>query len=319
MSLFDFLKKPAPETQALRAAADARFAQTVTALSKGRLPETMRARLEASRDRAVPWTSTMTPAELLIMRTHGIAPIAAVSSTCWLHYGRSWTEGHAEGWNKAIGRLRAEAKAAGANAVLDVKMRTIPLQVETSMDFSLVGTAVRIEGLPPSEDPVIATVPALEFARMLDADIVPTGIAVGAHFDLLDDWRGQTDLRFMGNMESKPLSALWESVRRQAHAQLRKSAEKQGTGALAHINFSQMFEIERDKQPKQYLARHIVIATVIDAKNAPDWALRYWPGINGEKLPGFSMVVDMHAGKTPLKTSHPHHQSYALSAKEGAI
>jgi len=54
------------------------------------------------------------------MRSHGIKPVAAVSATCWLHYGWSWTEGHMQGWDAAIKRLQAEAKAAGANAgVLD--------------------------------------------------------------------------------------------------------------------------------------------------------------------------------------------------------
>jgi Putative heavy-metal-binding len=79
----------------------------------------------------------------------------------------------------ALRRLREEAWAAGANAVLDVKMRTISSYVENSMDFTLVGTAVYVEGLPPSGEPIVATVPALEFVKLLEADVVPTGIAIG--------------------------------------------------------------------------------------------------------------------------------------------
>ena len=78
---------------------------------------------------------------------------------------------------------------AGANVVLDVKMRTIPLGVENSMDFTLVGTAAWVEGMPPSDDPIVATVPALEFVKLLEADIVPTGIAVGAQYNWLNDGR----------------------------------------------------------------------------------------------------------------------------------
>ena len=84
-------------------------------------------------------------------------------------------------------RLREEAKAAGANAVLDVKMRTIPLGIESSMDFTLVGTAVKIDGLPPSSDPIIATVPALEFVKLLEADVVPTGIAICADYGVVGE------------------------------------------------------------------------------------------------------------------------------------
>ena len=93
------------------------------------------------------------------MRGHGIRPISAVFATCWLHYGASWTLGHAEGWNAALQRLRDEAIAAGANAVLDVKMRTLKQDVQRSMDFTLVGTAVRIEDMALNAKPIVATLP----------------------------------------------------------------------------------------------------------------------------------------------------------------
>jgi hypothetical protein len=192
-------------------------------------------------------------------------------------------------------------------------MRTIPLAIEDSMDFTLVGTAVKIDGLPPSDDPIIATIPALEFVKLLEADIVPTGIAIGAHYQWMNDWRRSTNLTWAGNLECKALSHLWENVRQNAHSNLRSSAQKQGGGVLAHINFSQMFEQEGDNnRPKQYLARHIVIATTIDT---PDVA-RGRPS----SLPhDFQMVVDMHAGKTPLTGTTRHHQSYPANDKEGAI
>jgi len=182
MALLDWLTNGNdPAQQASRAASERRQADIVMANRAGSVPPMVRARLEAARAGTQPWIATLTPAELMIARTHGLRPVAAVSATCWLHYGWSWTNGHAQGWEAALARLRAEAKAAGANAVLDVKMRTLPLPVEDSMDFTLVGTAVRVEGLPPSQDPIIATVPALEFVKLLEADVVPTGIAIGAH------------------------------------------------------------------------------------------------------------------------------------------
>jgi hypothetical protein len=87
---------------------------------------------------------------------------------------------------------------------------------------------------------------------------------------------------------------------------LRQSAQPQGNGVLAHVNFSQMFEVERNKT-KEYLARHIVVATTVDARR-------------GTTLPHeFKMVVDMHAGGTPLTGTLPHHQSYAANQAEGGI
>ena len=160
MGIFDFLKPPSPEERERQAVRERRLAEMTAFLQNGALPSDMQARLQGARTGRAPWTSTLTPAELLIARTHGLRQIATVSATCWLHYGWSWTLGHSQGWETALRRLLEEAKAAGANAVLDVKMRTIPLGIESSMDFTLVGTAVKIDGLPPSSDPIVATVPA---------------------------------------------------------------------------------------------------------------------------------------------------------------
>ena len=94
-------------------------------------------------------------------------------------------EGHEEGWHHALNRIRREAVACGANAVVDVRMRTLRHSFGPSMDFTLIGTAIRIAGLTPSPDPIVATVPALEFVRLLEMGIVPVGIAVGARYDWL--------------------------------------------------------------------------------------------------------------------------------------
>jgi uncharacterized protein YbjQ (UPF0145 family) len=308
LSLFDLFKKPDAETLARNETSAARQAEVLRAINAtvDRVPSFVQERMQASREGRVPWVATLTPAELRITRSHGIRPISAVSATCWLHYGYSWTNGHAQGWQTALQRLRDEARAAGANAVLDVKMRTIPVDIESSMDFTLVGTAVRINGLPASEEPIVATVPALEFVKLLEADIVPTGIAIGAEYQWITDWQNNTDLFFYGNTECTVLSNHWRDVRDQAYERLRLDAAKQGNGALAHINFSQMFETEQNKM-KQYLARHIVIATVIEQPRSKPL------------MHNFQMVVDMHAGKTPLTGTSNHHQSYQSNDQEGAI
>jgi hypothetical protein len=142
---------------------------------------------------------------------------------------------------------------------------------------------------------------------LLEADVVPTGIAIGAHYEWLNDWQRSTNLTWMGNIESQTLSQLWELVRQRAHQDLRAHARTQGNGVLAHLNFSQMFEREGQGSAKQYLARHIVVATTVDARG-------------GTGLPHeIRMVVDMHAGATPLTGTAQHHQSYQSNESEGAI
>jgi hypothetical protein len=307
MSLFDLFKGPDAETLASREASAARQADILNSLANGTVPTGIRRRLEDARSGKLPWIATLRPAELLALRSHGIKPVASVSATCWLHYGWSWTEGHQQGWHTALERLRQEAVAAGANAVLDVKMRTVRLAFRDSMDFTLVGTAVRVPDMPASPAPIVATVPTLEFVKLLEADVVPTGIAVGAAYEWLTDWQGNANRTFMGNTEARKLSTLWNTVRHRSYSELRKNAREQGNGVLAHIDFSQMFEVEREKQPTRYLGRHIVVATTVDARP-------------GALFPHETkMVVDMHAGATPLTGTTPHHQSYASNDEEGAI
>jgi len=286
-----------------------RAEQWTVALEQGGLPPFVTERLKAAAAGTVPWMATMTAAELLIAKSHGIRPLATVSGTCWFHYGWSWTEGHAQGWHEALDRIRREALACGANAVVDVRMRTLRHKVGASMDFTLVGTAVRLDRLPPSREPVIATVPALEFVRLLEMGIVPTGIAVGARYDWLYGSYNSEGATFT-NQPLAELGNFWESIRRAAHADLRRAVAKQGNGVLAHTHFGQILKRERDKAPPAYLGRHIVVGTVVDTRRG-----------EGISHP-ITMMLDMRGRDTVLKAgAGAAHDIYAhdLQDEEGAI
>lgn len=299
----------AEAAKARAVAAAARTAAWEVALGRDQLPDFVEARLKAASEGKTPWMSTMTPAELLILKSHRARPLATVSGTCWYQYGYSWTKGHADGWRMALARIKAEAVACGANAVVDVKMRTSRAMDASSMDYTLLGTAIRFSDLPPSPEPVIATVPALEFVRLLEAGIMPTGIAVGAHYEWLTDYNGA----YGGNLVwgNQPLSSLgnfWESIRRQAHQDLKNHAKQQGTGVLAHTHFGQIIKREVEKQPDQYLGRHIVIGTVVQTRP-------------GDPIPHpIRTVVDMRDDLSPLVQTRPsHHNAYASNEREGSI
>ena len=309
---------------------EARHAAWEAALGRGGLPDFVSGRLQEAAAGRGAWVATMTPAELLLARSHGIRPVATVSGTCWYSYGWSWTEGHAEGWHEALDRLRREAAAAGANAVVDVRMRTLRHRIASSMDFTLIGTAVRLDRLPPGKDPVIATVPALEFVRLLEADIVPVGIAVGACYDWLNNmmggfgtgaiysrrgwgssgWQTQSQMQSWSNQPLDELTGFWERIRREAHADLRHAAGRQGNGVLAHTQFGQLIRREQDKQPPAYLGRHIVIGTVVDTRRAAAFPHEIEP------------VIDMRDDLSPLNNpGAPRHSGYEADVQdeEGGI
>ncbi len=289
-----------------------RMAAWEAALQSHGLPPFVEERLGAAAAGKTPWLSTMTPAELAMVRRHGIRPIAMVTGTCWYHYGYSWTRGHSEGWGAALSRVSAEAVAAGANAVVDVTLRTIPLRTESSMDFTVVGTAVKIDGLPPSANPVIATVPALEFVRLLCAGIVPTGIAIGADYEFFTPYRNVTGGGLFAAWNNQPLTELsqfWEGVRRNALRELQRDAQRQGNGVLAHSHFGQLLKIERDKQPPQFLGRHIVVGTVIHTRRSATNARI-----------DVKTVVDMRGDVSPLVSARPHgHNAFPSNEQDGPL
>ncbi|HEY2659983.1 MAG TPA: heavy metal-binding domain-containing protein [Caulobacteraceae bacterium] len=303
----------AADTEADRAARDAalkRSADWEQALAHDRLPSFVEARLGEARAGQTPWTSTMTPAELLLAVTRGIRPVATVTGTCWYQYGRSWTEGHAAGWRSALHRLRAEAVACGANAVVDVKMRTVQGGFGASMDFTLIGTAIKVQGLAASNDPIIATAPLMDFVRLLQAGIVPVGLAVGAQYEwLIDQSKAYSGSWTWNNQELATLSRFWEQLRRAAYRELKADTARQGNGVLAHTQLSQLIKQEgSDKGPDRYLGRHIVLGTVV---------------LSGESSPiprGIETVVDMCDGPSPLDTHAADGSNiYGLNEREGAL
>jgi hypothetical protein len=113
-------------------------------------------------------------------------------------------------------------------------------------------------------------------------------------------------MTWMGNVESTQLSRFWGTVRSRAHQDLCVNARPQGNGVLAHVNFSQIFEREGENKIKEYLARHIIVATTVDSRRAP-------------LLHDIAMMVDLHAGRTPLNGTARHHQSYGSNESQGAI
>lgn len=311
MSLLDRVFGSAPTDTARQEAAAARQESWRVALEGDRLPQFVTERLADAGAARVPWLSTMTPAELLLARSHGIRPVATVSGTCWYHYGFSWTNGHAEGWRAALGRMRREAVAAGANAIVDVHLRTTRLRVGSSMDFTAVGTAVRMDSLPPSREPVIATVPAIEFVRLLEAGIVPTGVAVGGHYDWLTPTGWNPTARgSWSNAELIELSRFWDAVRRRAIDKLAEDTRAQrADGVLAHTHFAQLLKPEGgDENRPRFLGRHIVIGTTVHCRAR-----------DGFPHP-IRTVIDMRDDESPLLTERPHgHNAYAHTDQEGSI
>ena len=261
-----------------------RYSEWEQALRQHRLPAFVQGRMFQTSQGQLPWISTATTSELLLQRSHGVRPIGMVTGNCWYHFGYSWTQGHYDGWHTAVERMRLEALALGANAIVDVRMK-VRHGAHEDMDYGVTGTAIRIRDLPPSAEPVVATVSALEFVRLLEDGVVPVGIAIGANFDWYRPWMGTTAeqaaqfspfaARYW-NMEITDLSTFQENVRRRALYDLREDGRRMAAAVLAHTHYTQMFRVAADQDnPERFLCRHISMGTAISylPQNAPRHAL----------------------------------------------
>ena len=321
-----------PTAPPISAAETERQAEWQEALAKNRLPPFVKARLAAAAGGRAPWLATIGPAELALVRSRGIRPLGMVCGTCWYHYGQSWTRGHVTGWHQALARLKAEAVELGANAVVDVAMRTIGVGLgddndfadgtdfSDGMDFTLVGTAVRVDALPPGKDPVVATVSALEFLRLLEAGIVPVGIAIGAYDGAL---RGDrlTNAQTRGGVSGSSafrcypatrVGGFWEGLRRRAVNELKNDALRQGNGVLAHTHFALLAHREgtdENSDPPRFIGRHLVIGTVVEA-----------PRADAGTPHQIRTVVDLRDDGSPLTgAASSRHNAYPVWEEEGAI
>jgi uncharacterized protein YbjQ (UPF0145 family) len=300
-----------PEASMAREASAKRQVEILQALRADRVPAFVAERLQDSVSGKRPWIATLTPSELMIARAYDFKPIAVVRAACTMlpSLNTSVANMQLRGWEAALRRLRTEAIAAGANAVLDVKMRSTtmrsaPLRVDEAVEFLLVGTAMRVAGFPPSEEPLIATLPALEFIQLLKADIVPSGIAIGAHDEWIPDPRKNIlSPVWMENIEYTQLSELMTTARKSAATQMRRNAYSKGNVvlALAHVHHSQLI-VGDVGGGRAYIARHVVVATTIDRGGRKRVDRRQsGQGYRELLIPQeFKMVVDLHAAKTPL-------------------
>jgi uncharacterized protein YbjQ (UPF0145 family) len=86
-----------------------------------------------------------------------------------------------EAWNearrRALNRLALEARAAGAHAVIGVKVqRNAHDWAQGAIEYVLTGTAVRMGGRPAPAEPVLTELSVADFTNLMRAGIEPAGI-----------------------------------------------------------------------------------------------------------------------------------------------
>ncbi len=231
------------------------------ALASGVLPPNVERRLRSQAGGELPWTSDLSVNEWAALRPYRLRPLGQVVGSCFYHvgyvpngYAGFYTQSHemgaptralTEGRSLALARMEQEARALGANAVVGVHLQRKRFVFENVVyEFAAYGTAVRVEGLPESREPLLCTVSGQDFARLLAAGALPVGLAMGASFYYLrtDWWDTRQQMSFY-NQEMTHFQRGLSTARQLAGKKLRQDTHH--LGAKGVVGTEVEFEVEK--------------------------------------------------------------------------
>ncbi len=157
------------------------------------------------------FSSDLSVREFLLAKEAGIETISQVMGTAfynvsfWGSYMGPYratgelqkvTEAQTHARHLAIARMRREAQLLGASGVIGVRLHARPSGMGTRMtEFTAYGTAVRIPGYPPAEEPFTSDLNGQEFWQLYKAGYRPKGLVMGfCSYYIWTNWRAQSQL-----------------------------------------------------------------------------------------------------------------------------
>jgi uncharacterized protein YbjQ (UPF0145 family) len=192
-----FGKKQSPEDKERQAQAAQEAAESIRLLEAGRLPVQAQRRLQAEMEVGHPlFTSDLSTNELLLTRRLGYQPLSQVMGSSiyqvgW-QYQRTYaintqaseltviSNAHQNAAQLALSRLEQEAALLRAHGVIGVRFfRRDQDWASNLIEYTAIGTAVRIPNMPLGEHPFLSDLSGQEFWTLLQAGYYPTGIVTG--------------------------------------------------------------------------------------------------------------------------------------------
>jgi uncharacterized protein YbjQ (UPF0145 family) len=226
---------------------------------EGELPEAARARMNEIRASST-WGSALSTQEFNAIKGVGFDPVGQVLGTAVFQIGYQGGYGCSGAWSgylgqnlstdvssrawapfsalvqsmytarqTALARALAECRALGGDGIVGASL-TMRRFVAGGLEFTALGTAVRARGSVRPRQPFTSHVTGQEFAKLLHAGYVPTGLALGISIaSRHDDYRTRASLsRWAGNQEVPGYTQLINNARHDARNQLMKDARKHG-------------------------------------------------------------------------------------------
>jgi uncharacterized protein YbjQ (UPF0145 family) len=272
------------------------------------IPEAAKARLEELRRRGGTFfTSDLATNEFLLVRKAGFRPLSQVMGSCfynvgwqWMPVGSSWAGGWAggysegqtveletqtEAWNEArrlaIGRLEEEAKQAGADAVVGVRLQRGRFDWAAGLlEFVAVGTAVRSERYELGPEPVLSNLTGQEFAGLFEYGYWPVGLVAATTVGyVMTGWHQQVRATgLFSSWQNQELTDFTQGVyatRSQTMQRLQRQAHELEAHGVVGVTFEQeQHEHERDAGGTKYtdliLTMHVLGTAIVELDRAAE-------------------------------------------------
>lgn len=219
------------------------------------------------------WGSVLSTAEFAAVEGAGFDPVGQVLGTAVYHigYAGNWCGGAWSGtvsatdvsssrWapfagfvqamyaarRAALGRAVSECRAHGGDGIVGVRLGIGPFP-SGGLEFTALGTAVRARSRTRPARPFTSHLGGQDFARLVHAGWMPTGMAFGISVaSRHDDRRTRRQTRWRaGNQEIDGYTELVAHARRDARAQLAVNAAPNGGDGVV-VDDMQLSVRERD-------------------------------------------------------------------------
>jgi uncharacterized protein YbjQ (UPF0145 family) len=131
--------------------------------------------------------------------------------------------------HRALSRMSEECEELGGHGVVGVRL-SIGAFPAGGMEFKAIGTAVRAPGGVPLKRPFTSDLSGQDFAKLIMADWVPAGMAMGISIGARhDDWLTINQTRWgTGNAEVTGYTDLVNESRHDARTQLDRDVARMG-------------------------------------------------------------------------------------------
>jgi uncharacterized protein YbjQ (UPF0145 family) len=290
--------------------AAARAAESLRAIEAGGLPLPAQERLQGlRRGGAGFFTSDLTTNEFLLVRAGGFRPLTQVMGSCFYHVGWQWLPGggmgwgtgmlafgrgdtyeletETEAWNEArrlaIGRLAEEARLAGADAVVGVRVeRGLYDWAQGVIEFVATGTAVRSERYELGAEPVLSNLSGQEFAALVRHGWWPVGLVAGTTVAyVVSGWQQQRAQFALGGtrLQNQEFSDFTQGVydaRTQAMLRVTRQAHELGAHGLLGVRMEMTHrehEVDQGggaKRTDAIVTLHVLATAVVEVRGDTD-------------------------------------------------